>query len=60
MLKRWLEKYNDDFEGELFQNFHSFIDSCNDSEAVLLTRVLEVVEKKVVHLPSFIFEKFVN
>jgi len=47
LLKRWLEHHYHDFEGELIEKFHQFINNCpHESEIGLLSRVLEVVEKK--------------
>jgi hypothetical protein len=52
VLKRWLEHYYSDFEGELLNSFRQFVTLCQDAEGQLLKKVLEVVEKKV--------SKFVN
>lgn len=48
LLKRWLEHHFHDFDGELTQQFQQFIASSpQDSELLLLKKVLEVSQKKV-------------
>lgn len=51
ILKRWLEHYYHDFEGELMQKFQEFINSNSiaDSDLILLKKVFEVVQKKVIY-----------
>ena len=47
ILRKWLEHYYHDFEGELINRFREFVNNGKiDAEAGLLKRVLEAVEKK--------------
>ena len=59
ILKKWLEHYFHDFDGDLLKEFQEvvfsksllnskFITTCpHESDVILLRKVLEVVEKKV-------------